>query len=41
MLRKNKTFIEWMLYIKSIHYAKTETIYVANSMGDKNKTITK
>ena len=32
MKRKTKNFLEWMHYIKSIHYSKAETIYQSNKL---------
>ena len=30
MIRKNKTFIEWMYFIKSVHYASKKTSFLTN-----------
>ena len=27
MIRKNKTFLDWMMFIKSIHYASAEASF--------------
>lgn len=40
MVRKNKTFLDWMLYIKSNYYASPVTIDIANAQNNcKTNTI--
>ena len=35
MVRQNKTFLEWMYFIKSIHYCKAETEFLTNKKDEK------
>ena len=30
MIRKNKTFLDWMHFIKSVHYASAEASFITN-----------
>lgn len=35
MVRQNNTFLEWMYFIKSIHYCKAETEFLTNKKDEK------